>query len=218
MPFGVSGIWLGCCFVIYSFIGVEIVGVTSGEASDPARTIPRAVRRIVIGLSTIYVVTIALLLMLTPWSQLGVGESPFVSVLRRLGIPGAAGRDELRGAERRAVELERQPLSDRAHAVLAGARGIRAGAIGRGQSSRRAGGRAARVGPRTWRRRAGARPLARFGVRVVLWRGALRRAVRVADDLRHAHCVSQIVVAVDIGRRCRYWSARSCCPRGGCRI
>jgi amino acid transporter, AAT family len=91
MPFGVSGIWLGCCFVIYSFIGVEIVGVTSGEASDPGETIPRAVRRIVIGLSTIYVVTIALLLMLTPWSQLGVGESPFVSVLRRLGIPGAAG-------------------------------------------------------------------------------------------------------------------------------
>jgi amino acid transporter, AAT family len=91
MPFGLTGIWLGCCFVIYSFIGVEIVGVTSGEAADPAQTIPRAVRRIVIGLSTIYVVTIALLLMLTPWSQLGAGESPFVSVLRRLGIPGAAG-------------------------------------------------------------------------------------------------------------------------------
>lgn len=91
MPFGPTGIWLGCCFVIYSFIGVEIVGVTSGEAADPAQTIPRAVRRIVIGLSTIYVVTITLLLMLTPWSQLGAGESPFVSVLRRLGIPGAAG-------------------------------------------------------------------------------------------------------------------------------
>lgn len=91
MPFGVSGIWLGCCFVIYSFIGVEIVGVTSGEAENPAQTIPRAVRRIVIGLSAIYIVTIALLLMLTPWSQLGVGESPFVGVFRRLGIPGAAG-------------------------------------------------------------------------------------------------------------------------------
>jgi AAT family amino acid transporter len=91
LPFGLSGIWLGCCFVIYSFIGVEIVGVTSGEATNPAQTIPRAVRRIVIGLSTIYVVTIVLLLMLTPWSQLGVGESPFVGVFRRLGIPGAAG-------------------------------------------------------------------------------------------------------------------------------
>jgi amino acid transporter, AAT family len=91
MPFGVTGVWLGCCFVIYSFIGVEIVGVTSGEASDPARTIPAAMRRIVFGLSAIYIVTITLLVALTPWNQLGVGESPFVSVLAGLGIPGAAG-------------------------------------------------------------------------------------------------------------------------------
>jgi L-asparagine transporter-like permease len=91
MPFGVTGVWLGCCFVIYSFIGVEIVGVTSGEASDPARTIPAAMRRMVVGLSAIYIVTITLLVALTPWNQLGVGESPFVSVLAGLGIPGAAG-------------------------------------------------------------------------------------------------------------------------------
>ena len=91
MPFGVSGIWLGCCFVIYSFIGVEIVGVTSGEASDPGRTIPAAMRRMVFGLSAIYIVTIALLAALTPWNQLGTGESPFVRVLGGLGIPGAAG-------------------------------------------------------------------------------------------------------------------------------
>ena len=91
MPFGLSGVWLGCCFVIYSFIGVEIVAVTSGEASDPARTIPVAMRRMVLGLSAIYVVTITLLVALTPWNQLGVGESPFVRVLGGLGIPGAAG-------------------------------------------------------------------------------------------------------------------------------
>jgi L-asparagine transporter-like permease len=91
MPFGIRGIWLACCFVIYSFIGVEIVGVTSGEASDPARTIPRAMRRMVVGLSLIYIVTAALLIALTPWNQLGIGESPFVSVLRRMAIPGAAG-------------------------------------------------------------------------------------------------------------------------------
>ena len=90
-PFGAAGVWLGCCFVIYSFIGVEIVAVTSGEATDPARTIPRAMRRMVFGLSAIYIVTIALLVALTPWNRLGVGESPFVSVLRQLGIPGAAG-------------------------------------------------------------------------------------------------------------------------------
>lgn len=91
LPFGLSGVWLGCCFVIYSFIGVEIIGVTSGEAADPARTIPAAMRRMVLGLSAIYIVTITLLMALTPWNRLGVGESPFVSVLRDLGIPGAAG-------------------------------------------------------------------------------------------------------------------------------
>jgi L-asparagine transporter-like permease len=90
MPFGPSGILLGCCFVIYSFIGVEIVGVTSGEAADPSQTIPRATRRMVLGLSAIYIVTTALLVSLTPWKELGAGESPFVSVLRRVGIPGAA--------------------------------------------------------------------------------------------------------------------------------
>jgi L-asparagine transporter-like permease len=91
MPFGPSGVWLGCCFVIYSFIGVEIVAVTSGEATDPARTIPVAMRRMVLGLSAIYIVTITLLVALTPWNELGVGESPFVRVLGGLGIPGAAG-------------------------------------------------------------------------------------------------------------------------------
>ncbi|MGE0360821.1 MAG: amino acid permease [Vicinamibacterales bacterium] len=91
MPFGPAGVWLACCFVIYSFIGVEVLGVTSGEAADPARTIPAAMRRMVLGLSAIYIVTVTLLMALTPWNQLGIGESPFVRVLAGLGIPGAAG-------------------------------------------------------------------------------------------------------------------------------
>lgn len=91
LPFGLSGVWLGCCFVIYSFIGVEIGAVTSGEANDPEDTIPVAMRRMTLGLSAIYVVTITLLVALTPWNTLGVGESPFVRVLGDVGIPGAAG-------------------------------------------------------------------------------------------------------------------------------
>jgi len=91
MPFGLSGVWFACCFVIYSFIGVEIVAITSGEARDPAVTIPRAMRRMVLSLSAIYIVMTLLLLAMTPWRELGVGESPFVRVLSTLGIPGAAG-------------------------------------------------------------------------------------------------------------------------------
>jgi L-asparagine transporter-like permease len=76
---------------MYSFIGVEIIGVTSGEASNPSSTVPTAMWRMVAGLSAIYIATIALLVTLTPWSEIGVGESPFVSVLRSVRLPGAAG-------------------------------------------------------------------------------------------------------------------------------
>ena len=48
-------------------------------------------RRMVLSLSAIYIVMTVLLLAMTPWRELGVGESPFVRVLARLGIPGAAG-------------------------------------------------------------------------------------------------------------------------------
>jgi L-asparagine transporter-like permease len=90
-PFGASGVWLGCCFVLYSFVGIEILGVTSGEAADPGRTIPRAIRRAVFGLSAMYIVTITLLAALIPWQKLGVDRSPFVTALLALDIPAAAG-------------------------------------------------------------------------------------------------------------------------------
>ena len=90
MPMGVSGILLGVSFVIYSFVGVEIVGVTSGEAERPGRTVPAAFTRLVASLSLVYLVTTALLVTLVPWRELGVGESPFVRVLASVGLPGAA--------------------------------------------------------------------------------------------------------------------------------
>jgi L-asparagine transporter-like permease len=89
-PMGLSGMLLAVPFVIYSFIGVEIVGVTSGEARDPQRTIPVAFFRLVAGLSLIYLVTTALVVRLVPWQELGVGESPFVKVLGQVGFPAAA--------------------------------------------------------------------------------------------------------------------------------
>ena len=82
--------WLGVCFVVYSFIGVEIVAITSGEARDPERTIPRAMRRMIGGLCALYLTTVTLLVTLMPWTQAGVSESPFVTVLTSVGVPAAA--------------------------------------------------------------------------------------------------------------------------------
>ena len=191
MPFGPSGVWLACCFVIYSFIGVEVLGVTSGEAADPARTIPAAMRRMVFGLSAIYIVTVTLLMALTPWNQLGVGESPFVRVLAGLGIPGAAGLMNF-------VVLSAALSSSNANLYLIArtlfslARaGFVPGAAGRGHRPRRPGERAAHLGHRARRGGAGPGPLARLRVCLVLRRRALRRVVRLADDLRDPHRVSR---------------------------
>jgi L-asparagine transporter-like permease len=90
LPRGFTGVWLACCFVLYSFIGVEAVAVASGEAREPERTIPRAMRRTVLGLSGLYVAAVIVLVLVMPWSEAGLGESPFVSVLRRTGVRGAA--------------------------------------------------------------------------------------------------------------------------------
>ncbi len=90
LPRGWTGVWLASCFAFYSFIGVEMAAVASGEAVDPARTIPRAFRRLVLGLSLIYIITTTVLVGIVPWNQLGITESPFVRVLGLVGIPGAA--------------------------------------------------------------------------------------------------------------------------------
>ena len=90
MPKGLSGVMFAACFAYYSFIGVEMTAIASGEAAEPEKTIPRAFRRQVFGLSAVYVVTTAVLVGVIPWNQMGTTESPFVSVLRLSGIPGAA--------------------------------------------------------------------------------------------------------------------------------
>ena len=126
MPFGVTGVWLGCCFVDLlvhrrrncgRHVGRSGRSLPDDSGGDAAAWSS--------GLSAIYIVTITLLVALTPWNQLGVGESPFVSVLRRVRHSRRGGADELRRAERRALELECEPVSHRAHAVLARARRVR---------------------------------------------------------------------------------------------
>jgi L-asparagine transporter-like permease len=90
LPKGLWGVWLAACFTFYSFIGIEMAAVASGEVREPEVTIPRSFRTLVFGLSLIYIVTTSVLVGIQPWSSFGVSESPFVTVLRTIGIPGSA--------------------------------------------------------------------------------------------------------------------------------
>jgi len=81
-------------FVIFSFIGTEVVAVTAGEARDPQTAVPRAMRSMVGRLILFYLGAITVLIALVPWNQVQPGSdvaaSPFVRVFSLIGAPAAA--------------------------------------------------------------------------------------------------------------------------------
>jgi AAT family amino acid transporter len=91
LPHGFGGVLKAMLIVIFSFYGIEIVAVTAGEAEDPGRAVPRAMRSVVLRLSLFYILSIALVVAVAPWTKAGLGESPFVTVFRSVGVPYAAG-------------------------------------------------------------------------------------------------------------------------------
>ena len=89
-PMGWGAVLLSLPVVMFSYLGTEIIAITSGEAKDPARAIPRALRHTVVRLILFYVLSIGLLLALMPWREITPERSPFVRVFQIIGIPGAA--------------------------------------------------------------------------------------------------------------------------------
>jgi len=87
---GWRGVGLGVVMAIFSFLGLEIVGVTAGEAADPKTAVPRALRRTLGYLALFYLGGLALVVGIVPWPEIGLGQSPFVRVFERAGIPAAS--------------------------------------------------------------------------------------------------------------------------------
>jgi AAT family amino acid transporter len=89
-PHGWKGVGLGVTMAIFSFLGLEIVGVTAGEAADAKTAVPRALRRTLFFLAIFYLGGLALVVGIVPWREIGLGESPFVRVFEKVGIPAAS--------------------------------------------------------------------------------------------------------------------------------
>src|SRR5579864_9005676 len=94
LPAGWKGVWLSLTITVTSYMGVEIIAVTAGEAQNPAVTIPRAMRNIVYRLIGFYVLAIAIMVTMVPWNQVGTSSahsgSPFVTAFAAAHIPFAA--------------------------------------------------------------------------------------------------------------------------------
>ena len=94
LPAGWKGVWLSLTITVTSYMGVEIIAVTAGEAERPEITIPHAMRSIVWRLILFYVLAIAVMVALVPWNESRnsstLSGSPFVTAFAAAHIPFAA--------------------------------------------------------------------------------------------------------------------------------
>ncbi|MGA9704663.1 amino acid permease [Pseudomonas sp.] len=90
MPNGIGGLVASFAVVMFAFGGIEIIGITAGEAKDPQRVIPKAINAVPLRILLFYVLTLFVLMAIYPWPQIGSQGSPFVQIFSNLGIGSAA--------------------------------------------------------------------------------------------------------------------------------
>ena len=83
-PKGVTGLMLAMAVIMFSFGGLELVGITAAEADNPRHSIPRATNQVIYRILLFYVGALAVLLALYPWQKVVDGSSPFVMIFHDL--------------------------------------------------------------------------------------------------------------------------------------
>jgi AAT family amino acid transporter/D-serine/D-alanine/glycine transporter len=90
MPFGLLGVLLTLQIVMFAYQGVELIGVTAGEAENPTVVLPKATNSIIFRILLFYIGALVIIMSLVPWDQLDPNMSPFVLMFQKMGIPAAA--------------------------------------------------------------------------------------------------------------------------------
>lgn len=89
-PHGVGGLVMAMAIIMFSFGGLELVGITAAEADDPQKSIPQATNQVIWRILIFYVGSIIVLLSLYPWTKVTANSSPFVMIFHDLGESLAA--------------------------------------------------------------------------------------------------------------------------------
>lgn len=87
---GGKGFLQGFQMVIFSFIGVELIGLTAAEAQNPKVTLRNAINQLPVRIILFYVLAILAILLVIPWSKVSTNSSPFVEALGATGIKNAS--------------------------------------------------------------------------------------------------------------------------------
>ena len=90
-PTGAMGFVAGFQIAVFAFVGIELVGTTAAEAKDPEKNLPKAINSIPIRILLFYVVSLIVIISVTPWREVVPGESPFTAMFTLAGLEIAAG-------------------------------------------------------------------------------------------------------------------------------
>lgn len=87
---GAKGFIYALAIVLASYQGIELIGVTAGEAENPQHTLVAAIQSTVARILIFYVGAIFVIVSIYPWNQLNQIGSPFVQTFAKIGITAAA--------------------------------------------------------------------------------------------------------------------------------
>lgn len=90
-PNGFSGLLLSLQMVLFAYLGVELIGVTAGEAENPKKTLSKAIDNVFWRILIFYVGALFVMMAIYPWNEIGDKGSPFVLTFEQIGIAKAAG-------------------------------------------------------------------------------------------------------------------------------
>jgi aromatic amino acid transport protein AroP len=81
---GYQGLFAAIAMIMFSFGGLELIGITAAEAENPEKTIPKATNQIIYRILIFYVGALVILFALSPWKNITTESSPFVMVFESL--------------------------------------------------------------------------------------------------------------------------------------
>jgi len=81
---GFQGLFAAIALIMFSFGGLELIGITAAEADQPEKTIPKATNQVIYRILIFYVGALIILFALSPWKSITTDSSPFVMVFESL--------------------------------------------------------------------------------------------------------------------------------------
>lgn len=81
---GFQGLFAAIALIMFSFGGLELIGITAAEAENPEKTIPKATNQVIYRILIFYVGALVILFALSPWKNITTDSSPFVMVFESL--------------------------------------------------------------------------------------------------------------------------------------